>query len=280
MTPRRRPSAPTRPGSSPADLAAENARLRRDLERAKTEHIRPGTTPRAAGPDACPAGPRRLARSWAAPWPPPGGPPGSRRAGLRGLAALPAVGAHHRGPARPSHRSEPDLPDLRGGGPETCVWLGDLTCVRTGEGWLHLAAVLDLHTRKIVGWSMRETARTARIARRRRSTWRPRRQRPAPGPDLPCGQGHPARLRAVSGGPGRGQDHAVHEPQGQLPRQCPHGELLPLAHGSRGSTTASQPQGSRPDTTCSRGSRAGHNTHRLHSALGYRSPAAMERMAA
>jgi transposase InsO family protein len=30
----------------------------------------------------------------------------------------------------------------------------------TGEGWLYLAAVLDLHTRKIVGWSMRETLQT------------------------------------------------------------------------------------------------------------------------
>ena len=37
ITPRRRPSAPTLPGSSPADLAAENARLRRELERAKME---------------------------------------------------------------------------------------------------------------------------------------------------------------------------------------------------------------------------------------------------
>ena len=36
------------------------------------------------------------------------------------------------------------------------VWLADLTYIPTGEGWLYLAAVLDLHTRKIVGWSIRE----------------------------------------------------------------------------------------------------------------------------
>ena len=35
--PPRRPSTPAMPGSSPADLAAENARLRRELERAKME---------------------------------------------------------------------------------------------------------------------------------------------------------------------------------------------------------------------------------------------------
>jgi putative transposase len=39
------------------------------------------------------------------------------------------------------------------------VWLADITCVPTGEGWLYLAAVLDLFTRKIVGWAMRDHMR-------------------------------------------------------------------------------------------------------------------------
>ncbi len=34
------------------------------------------------------------------------------------------------------------------------VWLADITCIWTAEGWLYLAAVLDTHSRKIVGWSM------------------------------------------------------------------------------------------------------------------------------
>ncbi len=34
------------------------------------------------------------------------------------------------------------------------VWLADITCIWTLEGWLYLAAVLDAHSRKIVGWSM------------------------------------------------------------------------------------------------------------------------------
>jgi len=33
-------------------------------------------------------------------------------------------------------------------------WVGDITYVPTREGWLYLAAVLDLGTRKIVGWAM------------------------------------------------------------------------------------------------------------------------------
>ena len=41
------------------------------------------------------------------------------------------------------------------------VWLADITYLPTGEGWLYLAAVLDLATRKVVGWSMRDHMRTA-----------------------------------------------------------------------------------------------------------------------
>ena len=33
-------------------------------------------------------------------------------------------------------------------------WLADITYIPTGEGWLYLAGVLDLHARKLVGWAM------------------------------------------------------------------------------------------------------------------------------
>jgi putative transposase len=33
-------------------------------------------------------------------------------------------------------------------------WLGDITYIPTQEGWLYLAAVLDLYSRRIVGWAM------------------------------------------------------------------------------------------------------------------------------
>jgi putative transposase len=36
------------------------------------------------------------------------------------------------------------------------VWLADISYVPTSEGWLYLAVVLDLFTRKIVGWAMRD----------------------------------------------------------------------------------------------------------------------------
>lgn len=36
------------------------------------------------------------------------------------------------------------------------IWVTDATCVLTGEGWMYLVAVLDLHTRRIVGWAMHQ----------------------------------------------------------------------------------------------------------------------------
>jgi len=37
------------------------------------------------------------------------------------------------------------------------VWLSDITYVRTDEGWLYLAVVLDLYSRRIVGWAMSDS---------------------------------------------------------------------------------------------------------------------------
>jgi len=34
------------------------------------------------------------------------------------------------------------------------LWLTDITYIPTREGWLYLAAVLDMHSRRIVGWAM------------------------------------------------------------------------------------------------------------------------------
>ncbi len=40
------------------------------------------------------------------------------------------------------------------------VWVSDITYIRTGEGWLYLATVLDLYSRKIVGWALKECLTT------------------------------------------------------------------------------------------------------------------------
>jgi putative transposase len=37
------------------------------------------------------------------------------------------------------------------------AWVSDITYLRTGQGWLFLAIVLDLYSRRIVGWAMHPT---------------------------------------------------------------------------------------------------------------------------
>ena len=37
------------------------------------------------------------------------------------------------------------------------VWVADITYIQTGQGWLYLAVVLDLFSRRVVGWSMAPT---------------------------------------------------------------------------------------------------------------------------
>lgn len=41
------------------------------------------------------------------------------------------------------------------------AWCGDITYVRTGEGWLYLAVLLDLGSRMVVGWAMRDSLEAA-----------------------------------------------------------------------------------------------------------------------
>ena len=59
------------------------------------------------------------------------------------------------------------------------AWAGDVTYIATNEGWLYLAIVLDLFSRRIVGWSMSRLNDTALVldALHRAATTR----RPTPG---------------------------------------------------------------------------------------------------
>ena len=38
-----------------------------------------------------------------------------------------------------------------------CAWVTDITYLRTWQGWLYLAVVIELYSRKVVGWSMKPT---------------------------------------------------------------------------------------------------------------------------
>ncbi len=59
------------------------------------------------------------------------------------------------------------------------VWAGDMTYIATGEGWLYLAVVLDLFSRRIVGWAMGATIDAELACRALDMAWHSR--LPAPG---------------------------------------------------------------------------------------------------
>lgn len=44
------------------------------------------------------------------------------------------------------------------------TWCGDITYLRTGEGWLYLATVIDLFSRRVIGWSVAAHMRTELVA--------------------------------------------------------------------------------------------------------------------
>jgi putative transposase len=43
------------------------------------------------------------------------------------------------------------------------AYVGDITYIRTQEGWLYLAVVIDLYSRQVVGWSLAEHMRTSLV---------------------------------------------------------------------------------------------------------------------
>lgn len=60
-----------------------------------------------------------------------------------------------------SNHNEPIAPNLLLGRPAPRrtdeVWVADITYVPTAEGWLFVAAVMDLYSRQILGWSVWES---------------------------------------------------------------------------------------------------------------------------
>ncbi|MDZ7920054.1 IS3 family transposase [Rhodoferax sp.] len=59
------------------------------------------------------------------------------------------------------------------------VWTGDITYIATDEGWLYLAAVIDLFSRQVVGWSMQPHMQSSLVTDALKMAWF--RRNPAPG---------------------------------------------------------------------------------------------------
>jgi len=66
-----------------------------------------------------------------------------------------------------SRHNEPIAPNRLAQAPKATapnqIWVADITYIETKESWLYLAAILDLYSRKIVGWAMSERIDTCLV---------------------------------------------------------------------------------------------------------------------
>ena len=157
------------------------------------------------------------------------------------------------------------------------AWVSDITYVSTGEGWLYLATVMDLAFRGIVGWAM--ATRIDRTLVSAALTDALQRRRPAPG----------LLLHSDRGSQYASADYqALLTQHGLIPSMSRKGNCWDNApmesfyhslkvewlHGQTFRTRAEARQAIFTFIE------VWYNRQRLHSALGYRSPEAYERLIA
>ncbi len=101
--------------------------------------------------------------------------------------------------------------------------MSDITYIPTREGWLYLAAVLDVYSRAVVGWAMSRTL-DCKLAKDALSMAIGRRGPPA---ILHSDQGTTYAAAEYRELVGSLPDSAEHESQGRLLGQRADGKLLP-----------------------------------------------------
>ncbi len=153
------------------------------------------------------------------------------------------------------------------------VWVADITYVTTREGFLYVAFILDVYSRRVVGWAMENHLRTELVVDAlRMAVWR---RKPAPGLVHHSDQGvqytalsFGERLREVGITPSMGRtgsalDNAMAESfVSTLKAELVSRFQFPSRHTAK--------------TAIFEYLETFYNTRRLHSALGYRSPADFE----
>lgn len=194
-----------------------------------------------------------------------------REAGLRGC-----MRGRRRGTTRRNKRAAPaeDLVKRDFAATRTDkVWVADITYVATGEGFLYLAFILDVYSRRVVGWAMEDHLGTEIVVDAlRMAVWR---RKPAPGLVHHSDQGvqytslsFSERLKEVGIKPSMGRtgtalDNAMAESfVSTLKAELVSNLEFPTRQAAR--------------TAIFEYLETFYNTRRLHSALGYRSPADFE----
>jgi putative transposase len=126
---------------APGPRQRENLVLRQRIRVAFEQSRRTYGSPRLARALGCAGSRNRIARLMRVE---------RLRARQRSKFRVVTTDSRHDGPIAP-HR-------LRGVTPTALneVWTTDVTHILTAQGWLYLAAVLDVHSRKVIGWAMSE----------------------------------------------------------------------------------------------------------------------------
>ena len=68
---------------------------------------------------------------------------------VKGRFRVRTTDSHHDQPIAPNRLAQLPAPTA-----VDQIWLGDITYIPTGEGWLYLAGIMDRYSRRIVGWAM------------------------------------------------------------------------------------------------------------------------------
>jgi transposase InsO family protein len=153
------------------------------------------------------------------------------------------------------------------------VYVGDITYIRTWEGWMYLATVIDLASRRVVGWAMADHMRAELVSDALRMAIENR--RPAPGAIFHSDRGTQYTSSEFTGllaehkmlqslsRPRQCWDNAVAESFfASLKLECVYRQPLPTrAHARRAVFDYIE---------------VFYNRRRLHSTLGYCTPAAYE----
>jgi putative transposase len=193
-----------------------------------------------------------------------------RKSGLRGCMRGRRRGTTHRG----KRALAEDLLKRNFAATEVDrVWVADITYVATAEGFLYLAFILDVHSRRIVGWAMESHLRTELVVDAlQMAVWR---RKPAPGLVHHSDQGvqytalsFSERLREVGITPSMGRtgsalDNAMAESfVSTLKAELVSNLEFPTRQAAK--------------TAIFEYLETFYNTRRLHSSLGYMSPADFE----
>jgi putative transposase len=193
-----------------------------------------------------------------------------RKSGLRGCMRGRRRGTTHRG----KRALAEDLLKRNFAATEVDrMWVADITYVATAEGFLYLAFILDVHSRRIVGWAMESHLRTELVVDAlQMAVWR---RKPAPGLVHHSDQGvqytalsFSERLREVGITPSMGRtgsalDNAMAESfVSTLKAELVSNLEFPTRQAAK--------------TAIFEYLETFYNTRRLHSSLGYMSPADFE----